>query len=219
MSNRSADILFQLIQSLEKAEKRHFKLYIKRSSSREDLKIIQLFDAIDKSKDYVEKQVIKKLPYIEKPQFANLKAHLYKELLASLRLLKSTESIDLQLHEQLDYARILYNKGLFLQSLKILEKVKDLAKTYHQESFLIQVISLEKKIETLHITRSGENAAIRLTQEANDVNEQRTSITALSNLALQLYQWYVKHGHARNEKDEKGVKQFFKQNLQIGTKK
>lgn len=217
MPNRSADILFQLIQSLEKAEKRHFKLYIKRSSSREDLKVIQLFDAIDKTKDYDEKQILKKLPGIEKPQLANLKAHLYKELLASLRLLKSTESIELQLHEQLDYARILYNKGLFLQSLRILEKVKDLAIAYHQESFLIQVISLEKKIETLHITRSGEDAANRLTQEANDVNEQRTSITALSNLALQLYQWYVKHGHARNEKDEKGVKQFFKQNLLINS--
>jgi hypothetical protein len=217
--NRSADILFQLIKSLEKSEKRHFKLYIKRSSSREDLKIIQLFDAIDKSKDYDEKLILKKLPGIEKPQFANLKAHLYKELLASLRLLKSTESIDLQLHEQLDYARILYNKGLFLQSLKILEKVKDLAKAYHQESFLIQVISLEKKIETLHITRSVEGAADRLIEEAIDVNEQRTMITALSNLALQLYQWYVKHGHARNEKDENGVKQFFRQNLQVDTKK
>ena len=219
MPNRSADILFQLIKSLEKSEKRHFKLYIKRSSSREDLKIIQLFDAIDKVKDYDEKLILKKLPGIEKPQFANLKAHLYKELLASLRLLKSTESIDLQLHEQLDYARILYNKGLFLQSLKILEKVKDLAKAYHQESFLIQVISLEKKIETLHITRSVEGAADRLIEEAIEVNEQRTVITALSNLALQLYQWYVKQGHARNEKDENGVKQFFKQNLQVDTRK
>jgi hypothetical protein len=218
MSNRSADILFQLIRSLEKAEKRHFKLYIKRSSSREDLKIIQLFDAIDKGKDYDEKLILKKLPGIEKPQFANLKAHLYKELLASLRLLKSTGSIDLQLHEQLDYARILYNKGLYLQSLKILERAKDLAKNYHQESFLIQVISLEKKIETLHITRSGEEAADKLTSEANEVNNQRIEITALSNLALQLYQWYVKHGHARNAKDEKGVKQFFKQNLQIDIK-
>ena len=219
MSNRSTDILFQLIKSLEKAEKRHFKLYIKRSSSREDLKVIQLFDAIDKGKDYDEKIILKKLPGIEKPQFANLKTHLYKELLASLRLLKSSDSIDLQLHEQLDYARILYNKGLYLQSLKILEKVKGLAKSYHQESFLIQVISLEKKIETLHITRSGEGAADRLTAEANEVNNQRNEITALSNLALQLYQWYVKHGHARNAKDEKGVKQFFKENLQVDIKK
>ena len=59
MSNRSADILFQLIKSLGKAEKRHFKLYIKRSSSRANLKIIQLFDAIDKGKDYDEKIKLK----------------------------------------------------------------------------------------------------------------------------------------------------------------
>ena len=55
MPNRSTDILFQLIKSLEKAEKRHFKLYIKRSSGNEDLKIVRLFDAVDKLNDYDEK--------------------------------------------------------------------------------------------------------------------------------------------------------------------
>jgi hypothetical protein len=52
MPNRPADILFHLIKSLEKSEKRHFKLYIKRSSAKEDLKIVQLFDAVDKLQDY-----------------------------------------------------------------------------------------------------------------------------------------------------------------------
>jgi hypothetical protein len=213
MPNRSADTLFQLIHSLEKSEKRNFKLYIKRSSANEDLKIIQLFDAIDKLSEYDEKVLLKKLPNVNKAQLANLKTHLNKQLLASLRLLKSTESIDLQLHEQLDYARILYNKGLYLQSLKILDKVKELATTYNQDSFLIQVISLEKKIETLHITRSMQDRADRLAAEANEVNERRWMITQLSNLALQLYSWYIKNGHARNEKDEAGVKKFFLEHL------
>ncbi len=145
MSNNNFDILFQLIHSLEKAEKRHFKLYIKRSSSNEDLKIIQLFDAIDKLEEYDEKQLLKKLKNIEKPQLANLKAHLYKQILGSLRLLKINENIDIQLNEQLDYARILYNKGLKIQALKITEKAKQIARTNHKFSFLIQVISLEKK--------------------------------------------------------------------------
>src|SRR5688572_14107150 len=212
MSNRFSDTLFQLIHSLEKAEKRNFKLYIKRSSAK-DLKIVQLFDAIDKLHEYDEKLLLKKLPGIEKPQLSNLKTHLYKQILASLRLLKTSESIDLQLHEQLDYARILYNKGLYLQSLKILDKVKELALTYNQDSFLLQVISLEKKIETLHITRSMQNRADRLTTEANQVHERRGLITSLSNLALQLYSWYIKNGHARNEVDEESVKKFFHENL------
>lgn len=213
MPIRSTDILFQLIHSLEKAEKRNFKLYITRSSANHDLKIIELFDALDKLSSYDEPALLKKLKSIQKPQLANIKAHLYKQLLASLRVLKSTDSIDLQLHEQLDYARILYNKGLYLQSLKILEKVKELAHTYHQDSFLIQTISLEKKIETLHITRSMKDRADQLAAEANEVNEKRTMITKLSNLALQLYSWYIKNGHARNEADEAGIIKFFNENL------
>lgn len=213
MANRFTDALFQLIHSLQKAEKRNFKLYIKRSSGKEDLKIIQLFDAMDKLQEYDEKQLLKKMPAITKTQLANLKAHLYKELLASLRLIKTTDSIDMQLHEQLDYARILYNRGLYMQSLKILEKVKELSQTYFQDSLLGQAISLEKKIETLHITRSMKDRPDRLTEEAIEINERRKNITKLSNLALQMYSWYVHFGHARNEVEEKKVKKYFNQNL------
>lgn len=213
MSNRNIDALFQLIHSLEKSEKRNFKLYIKRSSNNEDLKVIELFDAMDKLNDYDETLLLKKLSSIKKPQLSNIKTHLYKQLLASLRLIKSSESIDLQLHEQLDYARILYNKGLYLQSLKILERVKELAITFNQDSFLIQIISLEKKIENLYITRSMHDRAERLTNEALEVNERRQQITMLSNLALHLYSWYIKKGHARIEKDQKDIEQFLHDNL------
>src|SRR5947207_2415796 len=53
----------------------------------------------------------------------------------------------------------------------------------------------------------------RLTEEAIEVNERRKNITKLSNLALQMYSWYVKYGHARNEIEEKKVKKYFIQNL------
>lgn len=216
MSNRNSDILFQLIRSLEKSEKRNFKLYIKRNSANADLKIIELFDAIEKISEYDEAVLLKKLTSVKKQQLSNTKAHLYKQLLASLRLIRSSDSIDLQLHEQLDYARILYNKGLYLQSLRLLDKVKEMAIHYNQDSFLIQVISLEKKIETLHITRSMHNRASQLSLEACEVNAKRTIITSLSNLALNLYSWYIKNGHARNEKDEEGIKKYFQEHLPPG---
>jgi hypothetical protein len=216
MASRFSDILFQLIHSLEKSEKRHFKLYIKRSSNKEDLKIIQLFDALDKLNDYDERQLLKRLNGIEKPQLYNLKTHLYKQLLASLRLLKSAESIDLQLNEQFDYAHILYKKGLFLQSLRILDKAKETAKANQKFNFLPQVIALEKRIETLHITHSMQDRAEQLSAEAIEVSNKIDMVTRLSNLALQLYSWYIRNGHARNEKDERDVKEFLRSNLPAG---
>jgi hypothetical protein len=213
MPNSNSDPLFLLIHSLEKSEKRHFKLYIKRSSAKEDLKIVQLFDGIAAMHDFDEKILLKKLPGTEKPQLYNLKTHLYKQILASLRLLKSADSIDLQLNEQFDYAHILYKKGLFVQSLKILDKAKETAWANQKFNFLIQVLALEKRIESLHITRGMQSRAELLSAEAVAISNKVDMLTRLSNLSLQLYSWYIKNGHARNEKDETGIKQFLKDNL------
>lgn len=215
MPNRSTDPLYQLIRSLGKAEKRNFKLYVKRNSSRDDLKIVQLFDAIDRMNDYDESLLIQRLNDIRKDQLANRKAHLYKQILSSLRLLESSANIDMQLHEQLDFARLLYNKGLYLQSLKVLDKAKETAKANNQFSFLVQIIFFEKKIESLHITRSFQNRAELLANESEDVALNLLQLTKLSNLALELYSWYIQHGHARNEADEATIREFFDRHLPV----
>ncbi|MDP2420419.1 hypothetical protein [Sediminibacterium sp.] len=211
MPNRTTDPLFQLIQSLERAEKRNFKLYMTRNSGTGNLKVVQLFDALDKMAQYDETILLKKTPSIQKQQLSNLKAHLYQEILASVRLLKQEENIDLQLHEQLDFARILYNKGLNIQSLKILDKVKELAKANNQVTYIQQVLFLEKKIESLHITRSMQDRAEKLCAESNETNERLVNISTLSNLSLLLYEWYIRNGHARNEEDKKSLDVYFKQ--------
>lgn len=205
MSNRFSDTLFQLIKSLEKAEKRHFKLYIKRNSAKEDLKIVELFDTLHKLTDYDETILLKKLKTIEKPQLANVKVHLYKQLLSSLRLLKRGDSVDLQLNEQLDYAHILYKKGLYIQSLRIIEKAKETARQHHKINYLVQAIALEKRIETIHSSRSIQNRAEVLADESNNVNKQIDILAKLSNLALLLQGWFIKNGHARNITDENKV--------------
>lgn len=213
MPNRSTDSLFQLIRSLQKSEKRNFKLYVKRNSSNNDLKVVQLFDVIDKMTTFDENALLVKTASIKKQQLPNLKAHLYKQILASLRLLESNDNIDIQLHEQLDFATLLYNKGLYHQSLKILDRIKEIARTNNQINFLIEVLIIEKKIETLHITRSMQDRADALTSEADDTNVHLVKETQLSNLALQLYSWYIKNGLARNQDDEKEIEDYFQKHL------
>ena len=201
MPNLSTDALFILLKSLERAEKRNFKLYVTRNTASTDLKIIQLFDALDKMKEYDEEELLRKNESIQKQQLSNLKAHLYDQILASLRILKQHENIDLQIHEQLDHAKILYNKGLYLQSLRLLEKIKTLTKQNNQVTYLLQVLFLEKKIESLHITRSMQDRAKQLSEEIDEVNQRLYLIAKASNLSLQLYGWYIQHGHARNDED------------------
>lgn len=213
MPNRTTDALFQLIKSLEKSEKRNFKLYAKRNSSSEDLKIIHLFDAMDKMDEYDEETLLKKNKSLRKQQLSNMKAHLYRQILASLRLINDENNIDIQLHEQMGHARILYNKGLYHQSLRMLDKMKELARAHNQVTYLQQVLFFEKKIEALYITRSMQDRADQLVHEAQEVNERLTLVSRLSNLALQLYSWYIRHGHARSDQDTADIESFFQKNL------
>ncbi len=213
MPNRSTDTLFQLIKSLTKAEKRNFKLYVQRNSGGENLKIVQLFDALDKMNEYDEILLLKKNKDILKQQLSNMRAHLYKQILSSLRVLEDKNNIDIQLHEQMDFARILYNKGLYLQSLKVLDKLKETAKQHYQITYQLQAILFEKKIEALHITRSLENRAEQLSKDSDAITTHLSLTNKLSNLSLELYSWYIKHGHARDERDAHAVRIFFETNL------
>jgi hypothetical protein len=211
MPNRSTDELFQLIKSLNKSEKRLFKLHVKRMSGSDDLKILSLFDALDGMAEYDEDKLLRKNPSIQKQQLSNMKAYLYKQLLSSLT--HASPDIETQLSEQIMFARLLYNKGLYMQSLKILDKVKAAAKVNNQSTYRLQALIFEKKIEAMHITRSMEGKAEELSRESDEVNRRVFLLSRLSGFALQLYSWYIQHGHARDEKDEKAIEDFFYANL------
>ena len=94
MPNRNTDELFQLIKSLEKSEKRNYKLWVKRISGAEELKIVALFDALDKMDEYNEDLLLQKNRHIKKQQLSNMKASLYRQILTSLRQSKDEENID-----------------------------------------------------------------------------------------------------------------------------
>src|SRR5690606_8293617 len=146
-SNKEKEYLFILIKSLTQAEKRSFKLYVKRFESNENAKFIRLFDIMDRMESYNEQWILKKAP-VSKKQLANMKSHLYKQILVGLRLINADQNVELQLNEQIDFARILYNKGLYQQSLKLLDKAKHIAVRYFLNTIVLRIVELEKVIES-----------------------------------------------------------------------
>lgn len=212
MANQPNDFLYQLIKSLTKSEKRAFKIYATRNSS-PDAKFIKLFDAIDKVTEYNEEQIIKSLKGVKKRQFSNLKAHLYKQILTSLRLTNINHNVDIMLREQIDHARILYNKGLYKQSLRLLDRAKTQAHQNHRHTLEYEILSFERIIESQYITRSIRNRADELIEQANTNLHTLSNYNQLANLSLRLYGIYIKAGHVRDEKDYHNISEYFKKEL------
>ena len=212
MTKDQKDNLFVLVKSLSKSEKRQFKLYVGRLGVNEDSKFLTLFNILDKQSLYNEDVILKK-GFVKKQQLSNVKAHLYKQILISLRLNPSHQNIRIQIREQLDFATILYNKGLYKQSLKILDKAKALALSNEEKNIAYEIIELEKVIESQYITRSMSYRSDELTLQAKEISEQNILASKLSNLSLQLYGLFLKTGYVKNDEEYKNLKQFFEKRL------
>ena len=208
LASNQNDALFVLIKSLSKSEKRQFNLYVGRLGGNTDAKFFSLFKLLDKQKQYDEHQIIESR-IVTKQQLSNLKAHLYRQLLISLRLNPSHQNTRVQLREQLDFATVLYQKGLYKQSLKLLEKAKSMAIDNEEKNIAYEIVELEKVIETQYITRSVSTRADELAKEAKELSLQNVITSKLSNLSLQLYSILLKSGPAKNDEEFEKINSYF----------
>ncbi len=208
MTKDQKDNLFLLVKSLTKSEKRQFKLYVGRLGVNSDSKFLNVFTVLDKLDNYNESYILK-LTNVKKQQLANVKAHLYKQILISLKLSPSHQNIRYQIREQLDFASILYHKGLYKQSLKILDKAKELAVLNEEKNLAYEIVELEKVIESQYITHSISGRADELVVQAKELSAANLITSKLSNLSLQLYGFFLTTGYIKNAEDGKKVKDYF----------
>ncbi len=204
MTNGVKDNLFVLIKSLSKSEKRQFKLYVNRLGVNADAKFLALFNLLDKMSEYDE-EVVLKSRIVKKQQLSNLKAHLYRQILVSLRLNPVNQNTRIQLREQLDFATILYSKGLYKQSLKILEKAKAFALASEEKDSAYEIVEMEKLIESQYITRSLGGKVEELMAQAELLSRQNRIVSKLSNLSLQLYGMMLKSGYAKSDEEVSAI--------------
>lgn len=213
MSRLKNDALFKLIKSLSKSEKRQLKITYNSDSNKEFPLFIQVFDTLEQMEEYDEDKLLKELPAIKKRQLSNLKSHLFYHILENLRWLSRKKDVRINIRQLIDYGQVLYNKGLYKQSLNLLDKAKRLAIDQEEIVLKMEILEFEKLIEGRHITRSIETRAQELNAESADCIHQLNNYSHFGNLALALYGKYLEMGHVRNEQEAQEVQDFFENQL------
>ena len=213
MSKKEREPLFVLIHSMNKSEKRLFKLFAARPSGKSgsEVKFVMLFDIMEGMNQYDEEKAKKKLGGMSTHQFSNLKRHLYQQILRSLRLHNQQGYIDIRIREQVDFARLLYGKGLYLQSLKLLEKIRTTAENHHQDALLLEILEFQKYIEERHITRSRKSPGKveKLLDDAHQMSLTVQRFSQITKLKIEIHGWYIQHGHIRTLEDKRRLESYF----------
>lgn len=137
--------LFKLVKSLSKSEKRFFKLSSALQSGEKNY--LKIFDFIDKQPNYDEEELkstfeqevfIKHLP--------SEKNHLYRLILKSLRVYYSEQSASSILKQELKNVEILYDKALYKECEKFVQRAKTIAQENEEFYYWYELISWEKRL-------------------------------------------------------------------------
>lgn len=179
---KDQDELYELIKSLSKSEKRYFKLFASGYSGTKNH--IRLFEAIEKQtktdigdcyNEKAIKQGFKGEAFIR--QLHVTKNYLKNLILKSLRNYHQHISIGSILKDQLRDIEILYNKGLYKQSKKLIKKSEQLALEHEKFTILIELMSWKRNI--LQVEK-GPYQSVHYNKEI--VKSERSVIKSLENI-------------------------------------
>ena len=212
--NERREGVFDLVKLMSKAEKRNFKLYSTRLGCNEGAKFLLLFDYFDSMEQYDEAKVLALCPTISKQQLPNLKAHLYKQILTSLRMLGVQHSAALEIREQIDFVKILFDKGLYGEAQKLLDKVERRVKECEMMATYLDVVESQRQLKVLSYSSEMTQAADQTARAAGIISEHLNNVAALSRLAVQCYALHQNLGFARSQKDLDRLNSYFKPRIE-----
>lgn len=148
--NNNNDHLFQLIQSMTKNEKRYFRLEVARYESAEKNDYLRLYDAIERQSNYDETAVKETLGDDRLiKRFASIKNYLYNILVQSLTNYHAESNSRMTLHGLFQQIDMLFSRGLYKQSNKLLQKAKKIAADYQRSHFTFLFAEWDKKFANL----------------------------------------------------------------------
>jgi hypothetical protein len=137
--------LFLLIKSMNKSEKRYFKLFA--ASGKADLKCLRLFDIMDKQKELDDEYLkvhFKNELFVK--QLHVTKIYLSELILKSLRNYHTNNSINSQLLDLLRDVEILFGRELYDLCFYKLSKAERIASEYEKTPLHLEVLAWKRKL-------------------------------------------------------------------------
>lgn len=221
MSNKASSSLHELIMSLNKSEKRYFKVFSSRHTIGDENGYIKLFDFISKMDEYEEDVIFehfKGQALLNK--FSITKARLYSNILKSLDTFHSSSSMDAQIFRSIHSAEILYNKGLYKQAEKILSSAEKQALKHESFNLLLEIKQKQKRlIENELYTEIKSDQITKFYEQEQNIIEEIGKHHQLWHVKSLLFQKINRNGIVRNEADTLSLKELVDRIDHIDVKK
>ena len=140
--------VFRLIKELSMSEKRHFKIFAEKHVIGEQNNYIILFNTLDKEVVEDDDKILKKLEKKNYPTnyISADKNYLYQLILKSLTHFHAGRNTKIQVRELLIQTEILYQKGLYDQCTKLVQKATKLSDNLEDPQIILECNNWIRKV-------------------------------------------------------------------------
>ncbi|MBL7127984.1 MAG: hypothetical protein ISS16_03265 [Ignavibacteria bacterium] len=210
-----SDDLYQLVNSLTKDEKIYFKKYASTNIKAGDKSYVKLFDSIINMEEY-DDTLLKEEFRGEKliNHFWKTKNYLYKIILRSLQNFHSEKMIELRINNAHNNMILLFNRGLYKQCRKVLDKGKKMCYDYEMYGSLLKILSFERKLMTT--SRLSDIKKEDIKKHYDEVNKTTDKIKIWNEYqynSTRLFDLIKKKGFVKNINDLQDLKEIIEQPL------
>jgi len=200
---QNEDPLFKLIYSLSASEKRYFSIYASRHTRGDQNNSVRMYKKLDALKTYDEKKFLEKN---KKEGFAKHyrfnKHFLYKLILQSLRSFHAGNTAEAEIREQIHYADILTEKGLFDHAIDLIATAKLKATKFQYHELLLELLHKELSLyREQGFTGTDEEKIERLFTKMQGTLNDLNSLLELEKVTVRISQRLTKGGFPRNKKN------------------
>ncbi len=195
--------LFDLIKSLSRSEKIHFKKFSTLYAETGQGHFIQLYNALDGLKQF-------DLPALQErinnqDIIKNIKKVMHflnRQIMSSLRVYHSTISIETKQKDTLRNLDLLYSKGHFDQCKKVLEKAKKEAYKYDKFSCIVDLLEWEKKLISKYVDFKQQNKVLQsIFNELEAAIDKKISLYQFELVFNNLYSLVKRVNKVRSEEE------------------
>ena len=190
--------LFLLIKSLSKTEKRYFKKFSE-LHGKEDNNYLLLFDAIAKQKEFNEeelKKLFKGQAFMR--QFPVAKNYLFSKILDALEFYHRDASIHSIVRRNIYRAELLQKKGMYDQSLKMLQRARSDA---NELDLFHALLEIQTQWEfNAYLEKYDLPGLENLIEETIKTSELLSDNIVCRRLSLQMVNLYNHYYRTRNKK-------------------
>lgn len=191
--------VFRLVKSLSGNEKRFFKL---QSAALEGEKTyLRLFEILDKAPENDNEKIRLKLdPNMTKGRFSKEKNQLASLIIKQMNRYQHKHSAHLQISELIGGVKFLFDKGLYQDSRKTLNKAIKLIEKYDLEAYKFIAFSWEKRLFEIGAYTQNQSTASSIAKAQRAAFTEHINTTEYSNLYDQITTFRITYGRIRDQK-------------------